>query len=186
MNSRVDPLVQRCQQGDEKAFYILFKQYHRRVQSIAFGMVRNADWIEDILQEVFQRVIRSIGAFKGDCKFTTWLYRITVNTTLNFLEKEKQYIKSIPLEAIQPFARDKGKDPHSTAEDMEIYRLAIGEVMALPQEYREIFYLYYYGESTIEEIEKNTGKSSSAIKSILFRARKNIVRAFKSKGLIEK
>jgi len=81
-------LVRRAKRGDEKAFRTLMERYRRKVYSIAYGMVHNPEAAYDICQEVFIKVYRYLGSFQGSSSFYTWLYRISVNLSIDWLRKQ--------------------------------------------------------------------------------------------------
>ena len=68
--------------SEQQTFHELYQKYRERVYSICFGMTQNASESEDLTQEVFIRLFRTIGSFRGESAFTTWLYRLTVNLHL--------------------------------------------------------------------------------------------------------
>lgn len=82
-------LVQRAQQGDEEAFATLYELHKKRVHSVCLQMTRDVADAEDLTQEAFLQVFRSINSFRGDSAFSTWLYRIAVNTVLMKLRRRK-------------------------------------------------------------------------------------------------
>jgi len=75
-------LVQRAQAGDEQAFSTLFTLHKKRVYSVCLLMTKDVAEAEDLTQEAFLQVFRSVGSFRGDSAFSTWLYRVAVNTVL--------------------------------------------------------------------------------------------------------
>jgi RNA polymerase sigma-70 factor (ECF subfamily) len=84
-------LVRRAKRGDEKAFRTLMERYRRKVYSIAYGMVHNPEAAYDISQEVFIKVYRYLGSFQGSSSFYTWLYRISVNLSIDWLRKQGRH-----------------------------------------------------------------------------------------------
>ena len=83
-------LVKRAKRGDQAAFRVLMERYKRKVFAIAYGMVRNPETAMDISQEVFIKVHRYLKNFQGTSSFYTWLYRITVNMSIDFIRKLKR------------------------------------------------------------------------------------------------
>lgn len=83
-------LIKRLQQGDEQAFTKLVDEWQDMVYNTALGIVQHADDADDITQEVFIQVYKSVSSFKGDSKFSTWLYRITVSKALDHEKKKKR------------------------------------------------------------------------------------------------
>ncbi len=90
-------IIQKLQQGNEQAFREMVENYQKMVVNTCFGMVHNTEDAEDIAQEVFIEVFRSIQNFRADAKFSTWLYRIAVNRSLNFIRdnKKKQMVSDL-------------------------------------------------------------------------------------------
>jgi RNA polymerase sigma-70 factor (ECF subfamily) len=138
-------LVQRAQRGDEEAFATLFQLHKKRVYSVCLLMTKDVAEAEDLTQEAFLQVFRSVGTFRGDAAFSTWLYRVAVNTVLMKLRRRKApAVLSLdePVSAESPsLRRDFGKsDPNlSGAIDRIALRRAIQE---LPEGCRTIFGLH--------------------------------------------
>src|SRR5712672_4019578 len=82
-------LVERAQRGDEQAFATLFQSHKKRVYSVCLLMTKDVAEAEDLTQEAFLQVFRSVGSFRGDAAFSTWLYRVAVNTVLMKLRRRK-------------------------------------------------------------------------------------------------
>ena len=178
-------LVVRSQQGDASALKQLLVSNSRLIQAVSARMTRNPQMQEDIFQEVVMRVIRKISDFKGNCKFSTWLYRITVNVALTFLAKEGWYKKTVGLEEVP----EHEMKSEQTIEDGFDRKHALKEVMALvikmsPRN-REVFSLFYFADASIDEIARQTGMRSNGIKAILFKGRKIITKHLRQKGLLE-
>lgn len=83
-------LIDKCQQGDERAFQELVERYRTRVASIAYQVLGNYEDARDVAQEVFIKLYRGIGGFDPHKKFFTWLYRLTVNASIDFLRAKKR------------------------------------------------------------------------------------------------
>src|SRR5713226_7286473 len=138
-------LVQRAQAGDEQAFATLFQLHKKRVYSVCLLMTKDVAEAEDLTQEAFLQVFRSINSFRGDAAFSTWLYRVAVNTVLMKLRRRKSPpVLSLdePVSSESPsLRRDFGKsDPHlSGAVDRIALRRALQE---LPEGCRKIFALH--------------------------------------------
>jgi RNA polymerase sigma-70 factor, ECF subfamily len=83
-------LVARCRKGDGKAFASLVERYQRRVFGLALGITRDAEEARDIVQEAFLRVHRSLARFRGDSSFSTWLYRISYNLSIEVVRRRRR------------------------------------------------------------------------------------------------
>jgi RNA polymerase sigma factor (sigma-70 family) len=180
----VSDLVLKSQQGDKAALSDLLRSQARFIQAVAARMTRNAEGQEDIFQEVVIRVIRNIRDFKGTCKFSTWLYRITVNVSLTLLAKEGWHKKALELDDV-PEPRGDSRSIEESMERKEMFRNALAVVMNMPEQNREIFSMFYFADTSIGEIAGYTGKSQTAIKAVLFKGRKEIVTRLKKQGLWE-
>ena len=83
-------LIEQLKQGDEAAFKTIVETWQNMVYNTAIGIVQNAEDAEDITQEVFMQVYQSISSFKGDSKFSTWLYRIAITKSLDHERRKKR------------------------------------------------------------------------------------------------
>jgi RNA polymerase sigma-70 factor (ECF subfamily) len=138
-------LVRRAQAGDEEAFAALFQQHKNRVYSVCLLMTKDVAEAEDLTQEAFLQVFRTVGSFRGDAAFSTWLHRVAVNTVLMKLRRRKSpptVSLDEPVSAESPsLHRDFGKnDPDLTG---LVDRLALGRALQeLPEGCRQIFSLH--------------------------------------------
>jgi RNA polymerase sigma-70 factor, ECF subfamily len=178
-------LVCRGQKGDKDAVGKLLLAYARFIQAVSARMTRNMQMQEDIFQEVVFRVIRKIRDFRGTCKFSTWLYRITANVTLTMLAKEGWHRKTVGLDEAPEQAGGNEKTTEELLERKEMFKNARAAVMRMSERNREIFSMFYFGDIGIGEIAAQTGKSETAIKAVLFKGRKEIVTRLKKQGLWE-
>jgi RNA polymerase sigma factor (sigma-70 family) len=180
-----DELVRRCQNGDRKAFLELFKLHGEMIQKISIRMTRNAEWQRDIFQDVVRQVIGSIRGFRGECKFTTWLYRITVNASLRFLQKENNYKNMLPIDFVEDNHAFQENGIHNQIERNETVGCIMSILIKMPAENRNILSLFYFAERTIEEIANSTGKSEGAIKAVLWKGRQTIIKNLKKQGFFK-
>jgi RNA polymerase sigma-70 factor, ECF subfamily len=167
-------LVQRAQSGDEQAFSILFELHKKRVYSVCLLMTKDVAEAEDLTQEAFLQVFRSVGSFRGDSAFSTWLYRVAVNTVLMKLRRRKApptLSLDEPVSSESPsLKRDYGKnDPRlSGVVDRIALRRAIRE---LPEGCRKIFALHEVQGYQHHEIAKLLRCSIGNSKSQLHKAK---------------
>ena len=162
--------VQRAQSGDEQAFAALFQSHKKRVYSVCLLMTKDMAEAEDLTQEAFLQVFRNVRSFRGDAAFSTWLYRVAVNTVLMKLRRRKSPpIVSLdePVSSESPsLRRDVGKaDPHLTgAIDRITLRRAMHE---LPEGCRQIFALHevegYQHHEIAEMLDCSVGNSKSQL-----------------------
>src|SRR2546425_13283557 len=100
-------LVARCQRGDSAAFDELVVRYRTRIYSMIYNMVRNEEDAWDLAQDGFLKAWKSIGRFKGESAFYTWLYRIVMNVTIDWLRKKRvhadtEFDDAVGLSDIEP------------------------------------------------------------------------------------
>jgi len=163
-------LVQRAQRGDEQAFATLFQLHKKRVYSVCLQMTKDVADAEDLTQEAFMQVFRSVNSFRGDSAFSTWLYRVAVNTVLMKLRRRKSPpVLSLdePVSTDSPsLKREVGKqDPSlSGAIDRIALRRALEE---LPGGCRQIFDLHevegYQHHEIAELLQCSIGNSKSQL-----------------------
>ena len=178
-------LVLRSQQGDKCAIKELLLSNSRLIQAVAARMSRNPQMQEDIFQEVVMRVIRKIKDFKGTCKFSTWLYRITVNVSLSLLAKEGWQKKTIGLDEVPEHAMKSEQRIEDTIDRKHALEEIMAVVINMSPGNREVFSLFYLADASIDEITGLTGKSENGIKAILFKGRKMITKHLGKKGLLD-
>src|ERR1700704_6794027 len=92
-------VIRACQQGDREAFRLLFEAYKDRVFSIACYSLGNEAAADDVTQQVFVKLFTRIGQFRGDSEFTTWLYRLVINSCLDERRRQKHFL---PVEDFTP------------------------------------------------------------------------------------
>lgn len=163
-------LIQRAQLGDEGAFATLYHVHKKRVYSVCLQMTKDVADAEDLTQEAFLQVFRSIHSFRGDSAFSTWLYRIAVNTVLMKLRRRKSpppLSLDEPVSADSPtLKREVGKaDPSlSGAIDRIALRRAVED---LPAGCRQIFDLHevkgYQHHEIAELLQCSIGNSKSQL-----------------------
>ncbi|MBV9848048.1 MAG: sigma-70 family RNA polymerase sigma factor [Armatimonadetes bacterium] len=190
MLPRLDPDVALVRQfratGNPALFEALFKKYQTPIFHLVCRMVNGED-AYDLTQEVFYRALRSLAAFKGDCKFSTWLYTIAKNTCLNHMRENKKRAAmegysldetSEPGEASGgPEPSDPGADVARIVETRELQRAVDGVLAQLTPEQRLLMILRDFEQLSYEEISEITDLSIVNVKSKLHRARL----AFKAK-----
>lgn len=163
-------LVRRAQAGDEHAFATLFQQHKSRVYSVCLLMTKDVAEAEDLTQEAFLQVFRTVGSFRGDAAFSTWLYRVAVNTVLMKLRRRKSpptISLDEPVSSESPsLHRDFGKnDPDLTG---VVDRIALGRALEeLPEGCRTIFALHevegYQHHEIAEILDCSIGNSKSQL-----------------------
>jgi len=155
--------------ADQELFHELYQTHHRRVYSICFRMTKNSSDAEDLTQEVFVQLFRTLGSFRGDAAFTTWLHRLTVNHVLMHFRKHKCRLRAEQItESGEMLAQVVTGNRRTNIVD----RILLSEVMAkLPSGYRDAVILHDVHGWQHSEIAKRKGRSEGTSKSQLHKAR---------------
>ncbi len=170
-------LVKRASKGDETAFEALVARYEKTVYNLAFRMVPDREDAMDIAQEVFLKVYQGLSGFKGDSRFSTWIYRIGVNASLDFLRKRQKmrtYSLDEPLDLGESqVTREIGGEVRveDVVEDLSLSQKAFGYIQQLDPSYRSVIVLCDIQGHTYKEIAGILGISMGTVKSRLHRAR---------------
>lgn len=173
-------LVRQYLGGDSRAFEMLFKKYQGPIFNIVSRMVNGED-AYDVTQDVFCNALRALHTFRGDSRFSTWLYSIAKNACLNRIRCRGRSREN-SLDAMiedQPYAElaDHSADVESTVETRELQQIVNRALATLKPEHRMIITLRDFEQLSYEEIGTILGMSMQTVKSRLHRARL----AFKSK-----
>ncbi len=165
-------LVQQIIKGDHKAARYLVEHYQILVTSAISRYVKNQDDIKDIAQEVFFEIFRSIKQFKGKSSLSTWIYRICITRSLNFIRREKKHLHpDYPEEKIEISVEDCPDKNLIDSERRQILKQASKE---LPENQHMAIILCTYEEKSYQEIADLMEKSISSVESLIFRARRNL------------
>ena len=169
LRSEDERLVRACQGGEREAFSGLVERYQRDVYRLCYRYVNNHHDANDMAQEAFLKAYRAIGKFRGESAFSTWLYRIAVNTCLNFRAARRPGAE--PLDDALP---DAGPGAGAGVETRERERLVREAVARLPDKQRTTVILKIYQELTHEEVAGIVGSSVGTVKANLFHALNNL------------
>ena len=175
-------LIERIKNKDHQAFKELFNKFRTKVFNTCMGFLHNKDDAEDITQEVFIEVYQSIEKFRSESKLSTWLYRIAVNKSLNFIRdnKKAQWIKSIESfftgERKQELhvADDIGSQPEKLIENTEKAKLLHNAINSLSKNQKIAFTLNKYEDMSYKQISEIMDLSLSSVESLIHRARINL------------
>ncbi|MBS1682962.1 MAG: sigma-70 family RNA polymerase sigma factor [Bacteroidetes bacterium] len=153
-------------------FNMLVRAYQQRVYWLVRKMVIDHDDADDITQEIFIKVHKSIDGFRGDSQLFTWIYRIATNECLSYLSKKKRRF-FIPIEDIGvQLAAKLDSSPHITGDDIQIKLQKA--LLTLPHKQRLVFNLKYFEDMPYEEMAKVTNTSVGALKASFHHAVKKI------------
>ena len=172
--------------GDEAAFEFLFEKYRQRVYGISFRFVRNREDALDVAQEVFLRVYQALEKFKTESKFFTWLYRITVNRSIDFTRSRKSRplhgMEESAMEALgKPTARRApAQAPVEYAREQELRENLQQAISSLSDKHQIVFVLHTSEDLSYKEIAEVVGCNVGTVMSRLFYARKKLQESLSS------
>ncbi len=169
--------VEACRRGEREAFDRLVERYQRHVYRLCYRYVNNHHDANDMAQEVFLKAYRALGRFRGDSSFSTWLYRIAVNTCLNFRAARRPQIDELPDTIADPAAGI--ADRLDRDEQSRQVREAVSR---LPEKQRATLILKIYHDLTHEEVAQVLGSSVGTVKANLFHALGNLRRLLTAEG----
>lgn len=172
--------INRILNGDTAAFSILVDQYKILVFTLALRMLKNREEAEEVAQDTFIKIFKSLSKFKGDAKLSSWIYRVTYNTCLDSLKKRKKEYNTV---AIDEYTEHQVKTVDNALDKLEASerKQAVKDcIERLPSEDSFLMTLYYFEELSLEEISKIIGLTTNNVKVKLFRSRKKLATILKT------
>jgi len=173
-----DPLIARVQAGEEAAFGELFRQYRDTVHRIVFRVMGHSPDLEDVVQDVFVHVYRSIAKFRGDSKFSTWLYRLAVNVTKMHLRKKRsrpRFVDAVvpdkPRDSEAPVRPDQIAERHMRVD--ALYAL----LEKLSEKKRMVLVLHDFQGMSAKEVAELVEAPVLTVRTRLFYARRELYAA---------
>ncbi|MBE6631968.1 MAG: sigma-70 family RNA polymerase sigma factor [Ruminococcaceae bacterium] len=183
-------LIKKASNGDSDAFGQLIIKYQNLVYNVCYQFLRNSDDAYDVSQDVFLKAYRSIRTFRGECSFSTWLYRITQNAVKDHISRETRHrtvqMSSLTIDddketEIDLPDSDENGMPDVFAERKDTIKAVRDAISALPEMYKEVIVLRDIEERSYEEIAEMLGIELGTVKSRIYRARISL-KEFLEKG----
>jgi len=165
-------IISRVLQGDTNAYAELVTRYQNYVFTLTLRLIKSREDAEEVAQDVFVKAYRSLADFRGDSKFSTWLYTIVNTTSITFLRKKKLAIQSLDDE--RTFEVADSKDSGMRADQVEKksrVAMVTNAIGLLSPDDAEVITLFYKAEQSLEEISKILGLETNTVKVRLHRAR---------------
>ncbi|MFL6260847.1 MAG: RNA polymerase sigma factor [Thermoanaerobaculia bacterium] len=176
--------------GSQDAFRELVRRFERPVYSLVLRMVQDPATAEDLAQEVFVKAFRRLSTYDPQWKFSSWLFKIAHNTTIDHLRRGAP--ETVPLEAGQDeegrgglaavLADQTAEDPGAAAERRDLARSLERAIRRLRPDYREAVLMFYVHGASYQEICEVTGQPLGTVKTNLHRARKELAQAMTGLG----
>ncbi len=166
-------IAKRIAKGDKAAFRLIFDKYKESVLRLCYAMTRDDFEAEDLTQDVFVEVFCSIGSFKGKSQLSTWIYRIAINKSINYIRKKKVRRLFLSKEIT---SRQEAYSPSADTDlrDSEYKKYFDKAIAALPNKQRTAFVLFMYEQMPYKEIAELMKSTPNAAEVLVHRARKSI------------
>jgi RNA polymerase sigma-70 factor (ECF subfamily) len=166
-------LIDSVLRGNERDFERLIRMYESGIFRVVIGLLHNKEDAEEVMQDIFLKLYSSLSSFDRRAAFTTWLYRIAINTSLNFLRRKRNKVFWTELKTIFQFS---SKEPSTEAKMMErskheIIKYAIN---GLPKNQRLAFVLTKYEELSQKKVAEIMNTSEGAVEQLVLRAKNNL------------
>ncbi len=169
-------------ENNESAFEEIVSRYVDKIYGLALRITRSPNDAEEVLQDVFLTLAKKIDTFRGEAKFSSWLYRVTVNASYMHLRSERKHESDVSLEDYVPYdengtlmgrvaSKDWSQRPDKALFSKEAMEMIERAVRELPETYRVVFHLRDVDGLSNEEVSEILGLSVAAIKSRLHRGR---------------
>lgn len=182
-----DKLVKRAIGGDEEAYTQLVEKYERALYFHILKMIKDKEQVEDLVQETFVKAFDNLNTYSTNYAFSTWLYRIATNHTIDYLRKKK--LKTLSID--EPMRTKDGEmemqlPDDSAGTDRDIIRkqrqkIVQNAIKNLPEKYRKVIEMRHMEEKSYKEIAKVLDLPLGTVKAHIFRARELLYKALKDK-----
>ena len=154
--------VERCLRGDLDAFGSLIERYERQIFRAVYNMVGNFEDAQEIAQQVFMKAFEHLAGYDRERKFFSWLYRIAINESINFMKARKKF------ESLGEVVAEPHSEPFETIDRTRAVQQA---VLSLKPEYRAVIVLYHYSGCSYQDAAEVLDLPEKTVKSRLFTAR---------------
>ena len=180
VNLEEQAILERIRKGDESGFELLVKEHTGKIVGLAWRLVGNREDAEDLAQEAFLRLHRSLPQFRGESRIGTWLYRTTTHLAIDYLRRErikrKIFFFRKDNDAPDPVAcaHDPGSNPSREFQSQEAMRTLRKSLSRLSSRQQVIFTLRHYEGLALKEIAEHLGLKTGTVKAHLHRAVKQL------------
>lgn len=173
--------VKQLKDGDEEAFRLLLDKYQHFVLNSCYKFVLNKETAEDLTQDVFIEVYKSVSLFREDSKLSTWIYRIAVSKSLDYIKKQNRKKRFSVFRSLfgedeleNTIPSENKSNPDSEIENEDRVKVLKWALSKLPENQRVAFTLSKYDEMSYSEISEILGTSVSSVESMIHRAKENL------------
>jgi RNA polymerase sigma-70 factor (ECF subfamily) len=171
-------LVQRCREGDRRAFETLVDRYQKPVFNAALRMLRNPEDARDVAQTVFLKVFEHLGDYDPKYRFYSWIYRIALKESVNVISRRSRQ---------EPISGDEIDERRGADDELASEQLGLrvqSALMAMKPEYREVVVLKHFLDLSYEDIGQVLQLPEKTVKSRLFTARQLLKDVLRTSGIL--
>lgn len=179
MEKSNQPNIKAILAGDSREFSVLVDMHKRLVFTVALRMLKNREEAEEVAQDTFIKVYKSLARYKGDSKLSTWIYRIAYNTCLDRLKKNNRELNNVAIDEIAGFEIkdvDNALEQMVSSERSDLIKKCIEK---LSSKDAALLTLFYFEEKSLKELGKILNMNDNAVKVGLFRARARLATILK-------
>lgn len=170
-----EEIIGRILKGDQSVFAMLVERYKNYVFTLVLRFTENREDAEEISQDVFVKAYRSLADFRGDSKFSTWLFTITRTTCLSFLRKKKLDTQSLDNERTNLQLENRESSFSANLIEQKSKHAMLNQAISmLSPDDAQVLNLFYKGDQTLEEIGKIMRMEANTVKVKLHRARQRL------------
>lgn len=181
MNTNDQILINQILAGDTNAFTQLVNRYKDLVFTLALRMLKNREEAEEVSQDTFIKTYKSLDKFKGDSKFSTWIYKVAYNSCLDRIKKNKKYLNDVEINEFTEHQVKIVDNAFDALVEEERNQLIQDCLHLLPSEDSFLLTLYYFEEQTLDEIANIVGLTANNVKVKIFRSRKKLASILKDR-----
>ncbi|MEP3208788.1 MAG: sigma-70 family RNA polymerase sigma factor [Maribacter sp.] len=167
--------------GDTRAFSVLVERYKHMVFTLAAKVLKNHEEAEEVAQDVFIKAYTALASFKGESKFSTWLYKIAYYRSLDYLKKHKRTVNTGSIDSDTEYHLTSMEDALDGLEDKERKQTIKAAINELPHDDAVVITLHYFEELSLKEIADIMNIEPNTVKVRLFRSRKRLAVLLKNK-----
>ncbi|WP_332736956.1 RNA polymerase sigma factor [Flavihumibacter sp.] len=168
-------IIQQVLKGNQSVYASLVNKYQNYVFTIVLRYINSREDAEEVAQDVFVKAYRSLSDFRGESKFSTWLYTITTTSCITFLRKKKLDVHSLDNEKVMAHAEniDGGMRANQVEQKSRVTMVNQAIAMLSPDD-AQVITLFYKGEQSLDEIAQVLGQETNTVKVRLHRARQRL------------
>ena len=171
--------IQQTLNGNVNAYAFLVERYKHMVYTLTIRIVKSKEDAEEVSQDVFVKAFKKLDSFKGDSKFSTWIYKIAYYASLDVIKKNKRFINSENIDDFYDGDLGNVQDALESLHSKERKKVINKALLKLDEDERIILTLFYFEEMPIKEISKVVNLTEDNIKVKLFRSRKKLATILK-------